>query len=65
MKEFYLRKVVATGATSLIALPLLKKLINNGDFVYAVIRPASVCKNVKAEFIICRQSDSAVKRLCD
>lgn len=36
-----MRKVVVTGATSFIAVPLIQRLVNNGDYVYAVVRPNS------------------------
>lgn len=36
-----MRKIVVTGATSFIAVSLLKKLLDNGDYIYAVVRPKS------------------------
>lgn len=36
-----MRKVVVTGATSFIGLPLVSKLLDNGDFVYAICRENS------------------------
>jgi len=36
-----LSKVIITGATGFIGAPLVKKFINNGDEVYALIRPDS------------------------
>ena len=36
-----MRKAVVTGATSFIGAPLVKKLIDEGFFVYAVVRPHS------------------------
>lgn len=36
-----MRKIVVTGATSFVAVHLLKRLLDNGDYVYAVVRPNS------------------------
>lgn len=36
-----MRKIIVTGATSFIAVPLIMTLLNNGDYVYAIIRPNS------------------------
>lgn len=36
-----MRKIVVTGATSFIAVHLLKKLLAYGDYVYAIVRPNS------------------------
>jgi UDP-glucose 4-epimerase len=36
-----MRKIVITGATSFLAIPLIHLLLKNGDFIYAIIRPSS------------------------
>ncbi len=37
-----MKKAIVTGATSFIGAPLVKKLVDEGYFVYAVIRPNSI-----------------------
>lgn len=36
-----MKKIVVTGATSFIAVHLIKKLLQNGEYVYAIVRPNS------------------------
>lgn len=55
-------KIIVTGATSFIGAPLVKKLVENGHVVYAVIRPKSknintIIKDDRVRIVECDMND--------
>ena len=70
-----MKKIIVTGATSFIGYPLVQKLLDNGYFVYAIVRPNSEsnrkikpCSNLKiieCEMAKYDQLEKLIRDKCD